>query len=511
MPIVLFVYVNFLIQDVKDYLFLISLSENIWFMKHKILFYFLLVFLLSDITLSFFQLYNLSLDGDIAKVVLPSTKYQTVMSDPLGIQVLKNDSIYPSPNRFFAHWTMSVYFKTIPFLLQHFMSPINSVYTACALAKLLIQLLIIWLLTAFITGITSLLKRKLIMVAAIICPLFQAIGFYNKMGIIDKSITYTFFYALPIGLLLLYFLPIYRIYFLKVKEKLLIWKIIILILLSFYLSLHGPLVPGIVLIACPLIVFIMWNQHYLKLGSSSNKNRIVYAFKKIPAPLILLFIIFCLSSLYSLYIGKNNAENFSISVDIIKRYALLPGGLIKQFSGKPGLVLLLILIMGNLWLMTRQKTPEASKLLLLYKWLGIFSLVFMLLLPLGGFRLYRPDIIRRDTFIPITILFFFVSVSSVLFLFMQLKSKAIYIYSLIYGCFLLIFFTTDLIILRHNTCEREAFKRLANASENVVELDMDCHVMSWHKFYHYMESENNATLLQYWNITQDKKLYYHTP
>ena len=50
---------------------------------------------------------------------------------------------------------------------------------------------------------------------------------------------------------------------------------------------------------------------------------------------------------------------------------------------------------------------DSRKIIQLLKFIGLFALIYLLLLPLGGYREYRPYIIRRDTFMPIWMLLFF--------------------------------------------------------------------------------------------------------
>ena len=85
---------------------------------------------------------------------------------------------------------MSAYFKTMPFVFQKFVSPIDSIYLSCALAKTVIQVSIIFLIALFICGIRKIFKKEILIAAVLITPLFQTCGYQSYMGIIDKSITY---------------------------------------------------------------------------------------------------------------------------------------------------------------------------------------------------------------------------------------------------------------------------------------------------------------------------------
>lgn len=52
----------------------------------------------------------------------------------------------------------------------------------------------------------------------------------------------------------------------------------------------------------------------------------------------------------------------------------------------------------------------------LFKWIGVFSLFYILLLPLGGYRDYRPNVLRHDTILPITLSLIFVLVKQLFIL-----------------------------------------------------------------------------------------------
>ncbi|MBW6535718.1 MAG: hypothetical protein K0B11_11960 [Mariniphaga sp.] len=98
---------------------------------------------------SFFQYYNSPLQGDLAGHVLPDKLIQPVFDDPFGFQLLKTGEPHSNPNRFFSHWAVAMYFQYFPLWLQNFTNPINSVYLASAIAKLVIQVLFIYILAFF--------------------------------------------------------------------------------------------------------------------------------------------------------------------------------------------------------------------------------------------------------------------------------------------------------------------------------------------------------------------------
>ncbi|HWZ21684.1 MAG TPA: hypothetical protein VNW06_03470, partial [Cytophagaceae bacterium] len=114
--------------------------------------FFLILLLLTDVCISFFQHIHFSLDGDMASIIVFSGGYTKVLHDPFGLTVLTENSIHAAPNRFFAHWFMSVYFKTAPFFFQLFSDPLDSIYLACGFAKIVIQVGLILILAMYISG-----------------------------------------------------------------------------------------------------------------------------------------------------------------------------------------------------------------------------------------------------------------------------------------------------------------------------------------------------------------------
>jgi len=177
-------------------------------MLKKNLHFILLLLLIIDIGYSFVQHSNIELDGDMADLILPSQWNQKVFEDPLGLNVLFKNEIYAGPNRFFSHWIYSKYFKVIPGILQNFVNPIDSIYIACAIIKTAVQVFLILLLAAYISDKKNILSKNFLLAAILVTPLFITYQYW-RFGIIDWSITFIFFYALPLALLLLYFLPVF--------------------------------------------------------------------------------------------------------------------------------------------------------------------------------------------------------------------------------------------------------------------------------------------------------------
>ena len=484
-------------------------EDNFYRMRTRIIVFILFIFLISDISFSFVQNLQMSLDGDMAESILPAKGYEKIFNDPFGISVITQDAVYPNPNRFFAQWVFMKYFRTVPFILQNFVNPIQSVYLAAAISKIIIYIGILTLCGFYITGSRTIFKKEFLFSIVLIIPLFQTNGYRSYMGIIDPSITYTFSYALPCALLLLFYLPFFNTSF---HQKTFTTNKIILFLLAsltIVITFNGPLIPGAVLVISLLYFFDQFRLHYILNSEFSFSQKIISFFSTLPKAYVFFFGFVCILSLYSLYIGRNNSQFILDKIAVSERYSRLPLGLFLLLTQKIGYPLLLIMIGTNAYLIHKNhKTPEGKKILSLLKWTGFFSFLYIILLPLGGYRSYRPNIIRYDSIMPITIAFIIIYGLSVYFLMTHFKNKSRSIYLTAVICFSFIFTLADEPEWDKNKCEISAFEKLAASKEKIVLLDNDCSVLAWEKIDAPSSSEFNARLLQFWGITEEKKLYY---
>jgi hypothetical protein len=187
----------------------------------------------------------------------------------------------------------------------------------------------------------------------------------------------------------------------------------------------------------------------------------------------------------------------------------LPEGIYYLISQKIGYPLLLIMIGINAFLIYKfYKTIEGNKILNLLKWIGIFSLFYIILLPLGGYRPYRHDIVRYDSIMPITLALIFIYGLSTIFLIRNIKNIRNYIYLIVVIAFSIVYTLADKLEPGRNDCEKQALTQLANSKDNTVLLNSDYTVMAWENITDSTASSFNAELLQYWGITKGKKLYY---
>jgi hypothetical protein len=469
--------------------------------KDRFLLIFAVIFLMGDFTFSFIQYYNTPLFGDLAGHVLPDKVIQPVFDDPFGFHLLLTGETHSNPNRFFVHWALAEYFQKVPQLLQKFTNPINSVYLASAIAKLTVQLLFVYILAFFISGSANPAKKNFLIAAVIIAPLFQAYGYWSRMGIVDKSIVYTFFYALPLVLLMLFLLPVFNR--LMHRRKITTAHFLYMVPLVVILPLSGPLVPAVILIISLLI--------FLNLFIRSEKRNPVAFLKTVPNSFYILLIPINLWSLYSLFLGFYNSNYSGEMISLAERFSRLPEGIFSQLFHSLGFPLMLLFIGFNTWYIKRINNDEGKKLIRILIWIGSFALLYILLLPFGGYRPYRPRIIRYDTFMPVIIALIYYFSASTYFLFNQLKtiSKQRYVTAVLI-C-LLVFTVADLKGIGRNRCERQAFEKMARSNESIITIPKDCFVLDWQNVHDYRQTEIKAELIYYWNISDKKILFYNEP
>jgi hypothetical protein len=469
---------------------------------------FLLIFLLADAGYTYLESYHMSLlDGDMAGIILADDSYKHVIEDPLALDVLLNKESYPATNRFFIHWFMSTYYKVAPNFFQLFTDPVDSIYVSMAFIRTLIQILIIYLLSVLASGKRNIFDMDFLIAAIVITPVFQISGYKNTMQITIDSPTYTFFYALPFIFLLLYSLPFVRS-FTNNKYRFGLFTNIALIVLAFVIALGGPLLPAILLIICPFAMTGLFIHNFRQLTSGRFAEKFLESIRRIPKPVLFHFIFISALCLYSLYVGSFNSENAWSVKSLEERYDLLPTGFWKIISEKLGIPTLFIFCVLNtalIFISGAERRMYFVKLLLCGV---IFSLIYLALLPLGGYRFYRPFIIRFDTFSPVLICLMFIAASTSIFFLKHVKKKFSPLYILILVTYIFIFTNADRIKWRQNECERQGLYELVSSKDKIVFLDTPCVVFSWGKITEPQMTESRIRLLKRWNVLQDDKLYY---
>ena len=271
------------------------------------------------------------------------------------------------------------------------------------------------------------------------------------------------------------------------------------------LSFNGPIIPGVVAVVQVGICLVWLLRHWRATGGSWGAIG-----PRVPWPAFSLLLLLGALCLYSLYIGQFELESRDITIPLAERYRRLPTGLNETFFRRPGLAILLSVVLLNTLLLGRllPASTESRRLRQLLGWLALFAVAYMLLLPLGGYREYRPHIIRRDSIMPVLLGLMALYGATTYYLAHHLTGRRRLGY-LAWVAALSVFYTVSDNSWKYpaNDCQREALATLARATTPAVDLPQSCPVLSWGPIPAYGESEVQAELLAYWNITQGKRLF----
>lgn len=471
-------------------------------MKRLFVFLGILVFLISDLSYSFIQHLNMPLDGDMAGGIVPEEDVNRILKDPLGLQVLTENTVYANPNRFFAHWLFFVYFNSVPLWLQHWLTPVDSVYMACALAKIMIQLILLLVLARFING-TWKFSVWFLLAAVLVEPFFQTNGYRSYMGIIDPSVTYTFFYALPCALVLLYYKGVLVLMDQQKPDGVLrrLVKGTGLVLFAFVTIFNGPLNPGIIIV---MNVVLFYFGYYSKRHHAFLEKHTVFKFNAWG----LFFLLFTsVLSLYALFIGRNNAIFIpSEMIPVAERYMRLPVGVFNILTQKLGVpVLVLALLLNVIVLKQKFPGPETETFLFILKILLWFIFLYIMLLPLGGYKAYRANILRYDTFMPVTLVLIFAYGRSAWLLLVAFRNQSGALYFFGGVCALLIFIYTlaDEPEFGKNKRERKVLTGMRDFPSKTEELINAREVLLWNGSVAAVNPKLTRRLLEKWHIVTE--------
>ena len=452
------------------------------------------VVLAVDLAYSGYQYYHQPLDGDVSWNVVPAPEVTQVLRHPSGVKAWWTPTTYPNPNRFFCHWSLRQYLLVVPLLLQAVVDPVSSVYLAAAIAKLVTHLSLLYLLARLVTGRRH-GRLALLGVMALLTPLFQAAGYRSYMGIVDPSVTYTFFYALPTALTLLFLLP-FADHLLHKRPWRGDWRrLVLLTLLALVLHLSGPLNPGIVLVLSATYLLHV----FVRRGVAGT----VSSLRALPPSLLLLWSWGMVLAGYSLFLGQYNSLATVTQVPLAEVYGRLPEGLYRQFFQKLGFPLLFIGLAINYLLLGFGKNGSL-RWRHHYGWILIFCALYVLLLPLGGYREYRPYSLRYDTILPVTLSLLWLYGSGVLGVWQRIHRPVFGSLRFAYPVLLLgiglIFANADRGDTAAFDCEVATLRTANFTAPDTVFLRTDCPVMSWGVPVDASTAADNRTLLRHWNI-----------
>ena len=162
----------------------------------------------------------------------------------------------------------------------------------------------------------------------------------------------------------------------------------------------------------------------------------------------------------------------------------------------------------NIFFTKQNPTLESQRNIRFLKWVALFAVLYILLLPIGGYREYRPNIIRRDTFLPITLCIFYACGLTSFYVLKNISQKYKRKYIVLLLLIAINFTAVDLLTLGNNQCERDGFQKISAAKGEVILLDNDCLIMTWIKVDDPEFTKTNSQVLQLWKITERPVLYF---
>lgn len=452
-----------------------------------------LVLLSADLGLAFFQYYTTPMDGDMAAGILPNWDVQMIFDDPFGAGVILGGEGHPNPNRVVAHWLFMEYYQHSPILLQSFTDPISSVYLASAIAKLLCHIAFLLLISFVALPGPMCTTRNVLMSMAMLSPLVQFKGFNWSMGLVANSPAYLFFYAVPCIWLFAAVLS-YRS---LLHGRASMWRTLSLGASCVLLPFSGPLVPGLILIMAATFVAHRWASDQ---RSSTPVPRV---------PLVMLVVAVVLSA-YSLYLGTFNTSYEEGIPTVWERYDRLPMGIMDVLGHDIALTLLLLTASVNAGLLWSTGGHQGRALLRAHvPWL-VVAVLYIVLIPLGGWRPYRDNLLRSDTLLPVTFLLLCI-VASGCWAVQRLPHgwRGLHLTAALAG--VAVFVNGDLHFNVANACERRALEAIRAASGPEAVLKERCGVMSWDGGTPGAAgSELNARLLKMWRVTDRYRTYRYS-
>ncbi len=437
--------------------------------------WFILCLIILDLAYSAHQYYDQPLDGDMAWNALPAPDVAPTLDDPLGWSTWTEGETYANPNRFFCQWGYREFLLHAPSVLQRAVGPVTSVYLAATLLKVGVHLFLLLLISRSVTGHWRFWTAKGVVALAVAAPFFQANGYRHQMGIIDPSTTYTFFYALPTALLVLYLQPVLDWFRGRSEGGPGVMVTIALILMAPAICLSGPLNPGIILVLTPV-------------GMLSGGYRL-------PPRLRWIWVWMAVWAVYSLFVGSYNSLTIDNALPLWERYLRLPEGVFSLLTTKLGPMLLIAMLLLNYTLLARRDGGVRWRRS--YLFFILFVLCYTLLLPLGGYRDYRPGVVRYDTWLPVTlgaIILYTAGVSHLLRF-----RYARHWYTGIVVVVALVFTIADQPTVTSD-CERQILHRVARTLRPAALRSDTCRVMDWHPNSDEYTIEGNVSLLRHWNI-----------
>ena len=334
--------------------------------------------------------YRTQIDPDLSRVAGPVQSYAHVLHDPFGFGGLQTGLRYPGAGRAMAHLTTKAWADHALGWMHLLVSdPVRALYLGLAITAVLVHVGFLAVGCRYLRAYQPLSTRSAIFGTVGLSLFVQLASQRFYVGIIDHSMSYTFAYAIPLLSLSAFFLPVYRS-LLRMSYVPSTPLAFALVPVAMYLAFSGPLVQPVVALIGVLLV-----------GTQGlRRNRLLVHRRLVPSLAVLAIL-----SAWGMYVSRFNSES-ATSVTIATRYTLLRHGLfevlVRPSSPWPLLLSALVFLYR---VVSRSAEDSVRTRLRVHMLVGLgFSVLWLTLLPLGGYRNYRPFILSSVTLLPVTLI-----------------------------------------------------------------------------------------------------------
>lgn len=458
------------------------------------------LFLGVDYVQSNYHYSNLPVDGDLCRIAAPFKWYEDIMNDPVGISAVMHNEKYAGAARFTCHQITHWWFKHIPPVVNKIVKDkVHTIYYTSTLLVALLHLCFIWIAFQYAKGKEKWQFKYFIPIGLMASVLVQYGTFYGSIGIIDRSISYVFFYAVPIMALLIYFLPFYKNeqyeqYNVKSTQQ------FGLLILAPILAFSSALIQPIVFL---LSIFYFFGVYIPNPFFSIKKNN----------KLIIQLLTFLSVCIYAFYVSKFNSES-SVYKPLSERYFLMFKGLYYIIRDTWAWKIILVFLGINIFYIHKLKLSNWTKIRAILFFVVGLCAAYTFLLPMGGFRVYRPFIIRYDTFIPVTLGFSFLLLYTSYILFVKLRDTKWLLYTAAMLLFSFVFFYVDIDSEKEaNYCQQGHLYEIEKSTEKVISRPFTCNMMTWTESDIHDEENRKGIdiMLRRWGlIDQNQRIEFYS-
>lgn len=466
-------------------------------------------FIAVNLIISFEQYYTNGLDGDVVRVNQPDESFLKTFEDPLGIRATIYHESYGGAGRWFCYFAEYHLFHEGFYFINYFADDkIESLFLAPAIFQWLCQWILILVLAFYVNIQRKVSWWNILFSAALIIPFFQFGYCLINVGIINHSITYTIFYAFPVTMLLIFFYPFFRkLYYENTNFSKSIFQITAIILLALLIVFSSPLIAPLGIIFGGILLLLF----FLRSGNSvdaTDSNNIYSRIKKIPVTVRILIPVFMLLCLYDFYVGRFNSEN-ETGPPLAQRYLSMLNG-IPDYLINFGLpycfgLLILVYFFVRKYFHGTLKTKKFNFL----KLLSLGVILFLFLLPFGGYRSYRPHIWSSDLTMPLTLFLIITIVSGALYLLHQLSKLSRSVFAFLFFTTLFIYWLQNFPV-KNSRMEQQQMLEILSQQKNddPVCLHYSSPLLAWNKIESPASSYLVSDFLYSLGITQKKILFY---